>query len=169
MTGFVHIWALIGYHLGIEDQFNICLEGNEEVQLIIRDILFSSMETSSKKGEGKEEEEDSCAAAGIQLLWISLINGLSSFLPFLSLPAFLLFIMDKILQTKKYNRNICKVFNTYDWISYQLLSWCFNCWINYTAFALILNWLLQLAIYCISIRLQLRNKLSWPKRIKFLV
>lgn len=131
LDGFVHVWALIGSRLGIQDRFNICLTINHRYRRhILHNILLPEM---SKCG------------SDTLILWTSLVSGIGKFVPFISLKSILFFILKNILETSGSELNSRR--SVYDCVCYALMSRCFNIWISFSPIRITLNNLLRLAVY----------------------
>ena len=137
LEGFVHVWALIGYHLGIEDDFNLGLNSNfQNRQLVLSQILLPNLQD--------------CDLNTVKL-WTSLAAGISSFVPCISLHAILLYIVTRLLNTQAVQ--IQNLFNSYDTLCYKLMNYCFNSWMSKSILRSILNSLLRLAVFLTTLRL----------------
>lgn len=138
LSGFTHMWAVIGYLLGIEDQFNLCLgEKNHLKKFILRDILLSDM-TSSMAETG--------------VLWEALVSAMSEFVPCLSCYAALLYILDHTLNYSNsyilYNDT-----NLYEKFGYNLMIFLLtNGFIKSKVLRIVFNNLLRLAIFLTNVR-----------------
>lgn len=69
---FIHVWRVIGYVLGIEDEFNLCRESVEETKKICEEITVSVLRPAV---EAKDSEHTQMCSY--------LINGLWAINPFL--------------------------------------------------------------------------------------
>jgi len=130
MEGYVHIWAVIGRRLGIQDQFNICLKKNHYTHaLILNQIIVP--------------EIAKCGTSTL-MLWTSLTSGISKFVPFISIRAILLFILRNILALP--GLKLASILTVYDLLCYKLMQRCFQRWILNCVVRNFLNNLLRLAI-----------------------
>jgi hypothetical protein len=137
LKGFVHVWALIGYHLGIEDEFNLCLESNIPTRhQILPQILLPNF---------REVSLDTVQ------LWSALAGGIASIVPCISLPAILLYTVTRVLKMK--SAQLQAHLSPYDSFCYRLMGYCFNSWIAKSFLRTILNSLLRLAVFLTAIRL----------------
>ncbi|XP_050295425.1 uncharacterized protein LOC126735471 isoform X2 [Anthonomus grandis grandis] len=78
---FVHVWRVIGYVLGIKDEFNICRESVDETRAICNEIISKVILPEVEKRHANTWEMCSY-----------LTNGLKAFNPFLNLNAFMFYL-----------------------------------------------------------------------------
>ena len=83
LTAFIHFWRVAGHLMGITDEFNICDDSLEQTKKNIADIeqkeilpYFSSVD------------------ARFELMASALMEGLSNFMPFVSYPCILLYLLE---------------------------------------------------------------------------
>ncbi|CAH1127490.1 unnamed protein product [Ceutorhynchus assimilis] len=90
---FVHVWRVIGYCIGIEDEFNICRESVEETRAICNEILSKVILPAVE--EKNEKSREMCSY---------LMNGLWAINPFLNVNTFL-FYLNLTLKNSKADAN----------------------------------------------------------------
>jgi len=148
LAGFIHLWALIGHLIGIEDEFNLGLKQNAFVRpLILKHVLIDNLQNCDK------DTID---------LWKSLVGGISKIIPFISLNAILLFVANNLLDLEC--EALPKVFNPYDTFCFKLMKLCFTRLISFQVCVSALNALLRLSIFLTSIRLF--GRIHTPKIVK---
>lgn len=146
LKGFVHLWAVIGNLLGIEDRFNICLEKNQELRKTILDqVLLPDFQKCNP---------------GSLLLWKSFISGLSDYIPFLSLKPVLLFILRNILDLNDNVSDLDSLLNLYEKFCYKAMCLCFDSWLRYSLICTFFNGLLRFTIFTTAKRIRVNIDLK---------
>lgn len=79
LDAIVHMWRVLGYMLGIEDQFNLCTESYEETVKRTKEMFNHVVTPVMYKPPQKNFVEMADA----------MLSGLWSFVPFITTPAFL--------------------------------------------------------------------------------
>jgi hypothetical protein len=142
MKGFVHLWALIGSLLGIDDEYNICLEKNFSRR---KEILASVLIPEFLNSKPLETFR----------LWEALVSGVASYIIFIRLKAVLLFIIKDVLELQKGRLIKCKMYRSmthYETVCYILMWICFSIGMKCTIFAAFLNTGLEFGIFLASWR-----------------
>ena len=157
IEGFNHLWALIGHLLGIQAEFNICLERNaSKRKLVLSEILLP--------------EFMNCHVVTVRL-WKFLLQGVQSFIPFITLRAVLLFVCRLISEDEELGSPVSSAgsllfqgCSLYDRLCYFLMNKCFSQWLRFNIPRRAFNSLLRLAVFATSLRhLRRRNGLLFNK------
>jgi len=107
LTGFIHIWAVIGTLLGIEDRFNLGLHQDHQCLALIRENIFLPCISTLDEG--------------IIQLWQGMIDGVSKYAPFLKLKPILFFIFNDMLKLKC--TNLYSGMTRYEKFCYKKQKW----------------------------------------------
>ncbi|KAH1015041.1 hypothetical protein HUJ05_012823 [Dendroctonus ponderosae] len=78
---FIHVWRVLGYAFGIQDQFNICRESVAETRAICEEVLKRIMEPEVAEKDSR-----------FILMSTYLLDGLWAMNPFLELTSFLFYL-----------------------------------------------------------------------------
>ncbi|CAL8101128.1 unnamed protein product [Orchesella dallaii] len=133
LHGFIHIWAVIGHLLGIEDRFNLCIgEKTQLKECILHDILLKDLFTAEKN---------------TMMLWNALVSAMSTFVPCLSINASLLYILDQTLDMKV--ESLRKNATIHEQSCYKFMIFLFTTFFQFSTVRSIFNNLLRLAI-CVA-------------------
>ncbi|XP_021943575.1 uncharacterized protein LOC110842170 [Folsomia candida] len=110
LTGFIHIWAVIGTLLGIDDRFNLGLHQDQQSLDLISQYLFVPC--------FKRLDE------GVFVLWQGMFDGVGKFAPFLKLKPVLYFIYKDILKIP--STRLHASLSRYELFSYHRQAWNLN-------------------------------------------
>jgi len=147
MKGFVHVWAVLGYLLGIDDDFNLCLDKNQKR---IRDILTSIL---------TPEFLNSTSSLETVKLWGALISGIGSFVCCLKLKPVLLYLVRNVLELHKgslVNSSIFCSMTCYEMFCYILMYLCIYSWMKLRIIVEFLNRILRFGIFLAACRFNVR-------------
>jgi hypothetical protein len=140
LTGFIHIWAVIGTLLGIEDRFNLGLHQDQQSLALIREKIFVP-----------------CIATvdeGVIQLWQGMIDGVSKYAPFLKLKPIIFFVLSDMLKIK--SSHLYLSMSRYEKFCYKKQKWDMNHAKRSTVLKRIFNLLARVDIH-FAVKKYMRN------------
>jgi len=107
LTGFIHIWAVIGNLIGIEDRFNLGLHQDQESLLLISQSIFVPCMATIDEG--------------IMQLWQGMVDGVSKYAPFLKLKPIVYFLFNDVLKISA--KQLYASMSRYEKFCYKRQKW----------------------------------------------
>jgi hypothetical protein len=134
IEGFVHMWAVLGRLLGIEDRFNLALHYKDRGGYfqIWRDVFMPEFKTV-----------DDYAI----VMWDALVYGLRHYIPFLRLNSTIYFMVrDVALVERGKAKNLFDLMTAFEKICYALM--CIAVWqLKFSLFRVLLNSYMRFSIF----------------------
>lgn len=130
LEALLHFWRAIGYLLGMDDKYNICIGNMEQ----IRNICKAIMENQIKKSiEGSHPKEAMEMSRGI-------VNAIKTYVRMITWEALIKYLFQVIQLQKHLSLSL------YSTICYHSMYITFNYLLHIRIIAFALNYLLKLAI-----------------------
>lgn len=139
VEGFIHVWRVVGYLLGIEDRFNLCNsdtieETREYCNEIVKQILAPKLISDA--------DED------FHSMSFALLDGMSVFQPFLNYPVAMKYIYDLCDLEMDENKHTAYKMNIYSKFVYNFTAFTFYTY-RWLVFRIYHNLLQHFALYYI--------------------